>query len=204
MDQARTSAAEGLVAVADHQTAGRGRRGRTWDAPVGTALLCSVLLRGRERAPAAVAVAAATACGVATGIRVGLKWPNDLVVDDAKLGGILAQAEGDGVVVGVGINLSWAPPGAARLGDAVDRDDLLALFLAELDRRLADWSTVASAYRRACTTVGRPVSVELPDETFTGRAADVTDEGHLLVDVGTCLRTVTTADVVHLRQNSYW
>jgi BirA family biotin operon repressor/biotin-[acetyl-CoA-carboxylase] ligase len=77
----------------------------------------------------------------------------------------------------------------------VVRDALLS----RLGDLYGDWATVAREYRRACVTVGREVRVELADESFTGTAADVTDEGHLLVDVGMCLRTVIAADVVHLR-----
>ncbi|MGH9165118.1 MAG: biotin--[acetyl-CoA-carboxylase] ligase [Acidimicrobiales bacterium] len=203
-DQAAAGAAGGLVAVADFQTAGRGRRGRAWDSPPGASLLCSVLLRppaleaGWYLAAAAVALAAATACDEVGGVRPGLKWPNDLVVGDEKLGGVLAELVAGRVVVGLGLNLSWSPPGAARLGQ-VDRDTLLAALLVALGQRVGQWTGVASDYRRACTTIGRLVRVDLVEESFTGHAADVTDDGHLLVDVGACLRTVTAGDVIHLR-----
>jgi BirA family biotin operon repressor/biotin-[acetyl-CoA-carboxylase] ligase len=197
------------VAVADHQTAGRGRLGRTWEAPPGSSLLLSVLLRPvglpldrRHLLTAAVALAGVAGCSAASGGSVvpGLKWPNDLVLpDDTKVAGVLAEAERDAVVVGIGINVRSAPPGASCVGTdasvAVVRDALLA----RLGDLYGDWATVAREYRRACVTVGRQVRVELPDETFTGVAADVTDDGHLLVDVGVCLRTVVAADVIHLR-----
>jgi len=201
--RARAGAAEGLVAVADHQWAGRGRRGRTWEAPAGTALLCSVLLRPdldparRPLAAAAVAVAAADACA-AQGPAVALKWPNDLVVGDAKLGGVLAEDHGGAVVVGLGVNLTWSPPGAARLGP-VDGDGLLAAVLAGLGRLVGDWPAVAAAHRRRCATVGREVRVELPGGSCTGRAVDLSDEGHLVVDTAGGRRTFSAADVVHLR-----
>jgi BirA family biotin operon repressor/biotin-[acetyl-CoA-carboxylase] ligase len=131
------------------------------------------------------------------------------VVDDAKLAGVLAEVERDAVVVGLGLNVAvdgpW-PPGATALESAarhaVDLEALLAGFLAALTHRTAtgtDWSALPSAYRQACATLGRPVRVELEGETVTGTAADVTDDGHLLVDVGACLRTITAGDLVHLR-----
>jgi BirA family biotin operon repressor/biotin-[acetyl-CoA-carboxylase] ligase len=189
------------VCVADHQTAGRGRLGRTWEAPAGAALLCSVLLRPGlpvERlhlVTAAVAVAAASVTGA------GIKWPNDLVVDDMKLAGVLAESELPWVVVGIGLNLTWAPEGAARLADGRSRDEVLSALLDALSPLVEDWSAVPRLYRAACVTIGRPVRVELPDpaDSFTGVAADVDDDGHLLVETDVCLKTVAAADIVHLR-----
>ena len=116
----------GTAVVADHQKAGRGRLGRLWEAPPGTALLVSCVLPFHPLAPLAAGVAAAVACGP----RVRLKWPNDLLLGGRKLGGILVEASGRRCVVGIGINLSWAPPGAARL--ETDRELLLDRLLAEL------------------------------------------------------------------------
>lgn len=214
LDLAAAGAPEGIVVVAGFQADGRGRHGRAWEAAPGSSLLVSVLLRPgpalaparRHLAVAAVALAARDACAAVAGLVPGLKWPNDLVVGDAKLAGILAQASGDAVVVGLGLNVSatapW-PPGAVSVeqaaGRAVDADALLSDLLPALSRRYGDWATVASDHRRACTTLGRTVRVELADESFTGTAADITDDGHLLVDVGMCIRTVTAGDVVHLR-----
>ena len=191
--------------MAEHQTAGRGRLDRRWEAPANASLLMSVLLRPGHTShlvSACVALAAAEACEAVAGVRPGLKWPNDLVVGDRKLAGVLAEAGWGGVVVGIGINVAWAPPDmeATCLGEGVSREALLAALLEGIDRRYPDqWAIVAREYRERCVTVGRDVRIELADETFTGRAADIDDEGHLLVDVGMCLRTVTAGDVVHLR-----
>lgn len=211
LEHARSGHPGGLVVVADFQRAGRGRHGRTWEATAGSSLLVSVLLRPellpdrRHLALALQSLAGCDACERVAGVQPGLKWPNDLVVADAKLGGVLAEVEGDAVVVGLGLNVAagapW-PPGAVALeaasGRPVDIDELLEAFLAALSRRYGDWTAVASDYRRACTTIGRTVRVEMADEHFSGTGADVTDDGHLLVDVGMCLRTVTAGDVVHL------
>ena len=206
LEQARAGAPEGLVAVADHQTAGRGRLGRVWETPAGANLLLTVLLRPAVvsyRSLACVALAARDASSAVAGVAAGLKWPNDLLVEDgSKLAGVLAETDGAGAVaVGIGLNVAWAPPGAARLGEDVDRDEVLDALLASLggwlDRSDRD---VAAAYRAACATLGRQVRVDLVDgESFEGVAADVDDDGRLLVEVNACLRTVDVADVVHLR-----
>ena len=192
------------MAVADHQTAGRGRLDRRWEAPPGANLLCSVLLRPdriSHLVTAAVALAGAEACEQVAGVRPDLKWPNDLMVADRKLAGVLAEVDGGAVVVGIGINVGWAPPDlpAACLGEGVLRDDVLDAMLDSLAARYGDWTAVAREYRQRCVTLNHAVRVEMADETFTGRASDVNDDGHLLVDVGACIRTITAADVIHLR-----
>lgn len=212
MDEARAGAPAGTVAVADHQSAGRGRLGRTWEAAAGSSLLTSILLRPElppdrlHLVTAAVALAAADAITDAAGFTPDLKWPNDLLVDDRKLAGVLAEADLPAVVVGIGINLNWDGPvpngGVAAnqvAGRPVDRDEVLLRMLEHLGPRTTGWDGVASEFRRRCATLGRVVRVDLPDESFTGTASDVSDEGHLLVDVGMCLRTVSAGDVVHLR-----
>jgi BirA family biotin operon repressor/biotin-[acetyl-CoA-carboxylase] ligase len=208
LEQARAGAPEGLVAVADHQTAGRGRLGRVWEAPAGANLLMTVLLRPAVvsyRALACVALAGRDACAAVGGGAVvpGIKWPNDLLVPGVgKLAGILAETDGAGAVaVGIGLNVAWAPPDAARLGPDVARDDVLGALLTSLAGWLdASDRDVAAAYRSACVTLGQPVRVSLVDgEEFEGVAADVDDDGRLLVEVNACLRTVDVGDVVHLR-----
>src|SRR5205823_1731834 len=150
----------GLVAVAEHQTAGRGRQGRSWTAPPGSSLLMSVLLRPGIRpershlVTAAVALAAADALEEVAGFRPGLKWPNDLIVDDRKLAGVLAEADGGAVVVGIGINLNWPdqlPQELAQgavsanqvVGRAVDADAVLIRLLERLDAYMGDWDATA-------------------------------------------------------------
>jgi len=105
-DLVRGGAVDGLVVVADHQTAGRGRQGRRWESEPGTSLLVSVVLRP---VPAlvtlAAGVAAAEACAAVAGAGVRLKWPNDVMADEGKLGGILSELVGDAAIVGLGMNL---------------------------------------------------------------------------------------------------
>jgi BirA family biotin operon repressor/biotin-[acetyl-CoA-carboxylase] ligase len=211
LDLARAGAPEGVVVVADHQSAGRGRLGRSWEAPPGGALLMSILLRPdpvalppdqRWLAAAAVALAAADACA-AMGEPTEIKWPNDLLVGDRKLAGILAEADAGAVVVGIGINVAWAPPGAAALGPSVDRGQLLASLLFNLEGWCDRWDDVRDAYRRRCATVGRRIRAELAGRTLVGHAEAVEADGRLRIVAegaeGPEVITVSAADVVHLR-----
>ena len=172
--QAGAGAAEGLVLVAEAQTAGRGRQGRRWTSPPRAALTFSVLLRPRGVPPALLAwvpllagVASASAVSAVTGVDTALKWPNDVLADGGKLGGILAERSGPAVVVGIGINvwqdraglpgdaatsLLLAAPagGAARGGDgsaarvAGLRERLLAELLSGLSHWYLTWRDQAS------------------------------------------------------------
>ncbi|HEX2274899.1 MAG TPA: biotin--[acetyl-CoA-carboxylase] ligase [Acidimicrobiales bacterium] len=226
---ARSGAAEGVVVVADHQTAGRGRWGRAWAARPGSSLLVSVVLRPAADGgpltliPLACGLAAADACLDAAGFAPGLKWPNDLVVDGAKLGGILTEVvpDADGrppaVVAGLGLNLSWpiedaAPDGAIAAADQVagrpvERDHVLDAFLVRLERRyraLGDRGGRAGLlddYRRRCVTIGQEVRVELPGGgSVEGPAVDVGPDGRLAVrEQRGKVRLVGAGDVVHVR-----
>jgi len=179
----------GSVVVADHQTAGRGRLDRRWESSPGTALLVSFVLRPNPLLSLAAGVAAAEACG--SGVR--LKWPNDLLLGGAKLGGILVEATPSKAICGVGINLAWSPPGAARLN--VDRDRLLAKLRVELERwASARPDVMLTRWRELSDTLGRQVRVELPGGVIEGLAEDIGPEGELIVD-GVPVRV---GSVIHL------
>ncbi|HEY2303939.1 MAG TPA: biotin--[acetyl-CoA-carboxylase] ligase [Acidimicrobiales bacterium] len=221
LDEARVGAAEGAVAVAAYQTAGRGRRGREWTAAPNASLLASVLLRPtglaadrRHLVTAAVALAAASACEAVAGFRPSVKWPNDLVVEDRKLAGILAEVDGDAIVVGLGMNLNWGaeelPLGAvsadALAGRSVDPGEMLAALLTHLEDRCRQLDhpdgllAITEDSRASSATVGRDVRVELVDHTVVGRAEEIDDHGHLHVrTVGGATLEVTAGDVIHLR-----
>jgi BirA family biotin operon repressor/biotin-[acetyl-CoA-carboxylase] ligase len=195
-DLVRAGAGDGLVIGADHQTAGRGRRGRTWESPAGASLLVSVVLRPvPPLVTLAAGLAASDACRAVAGVPAMLKWPNDVLLEDgAKVGGILSELVAGAAVVGLGLNLAWAPEGAGRLGAAVDRDALLAAWLDAL-HAVDTPGDVLARYRERCATLGRRVRVELPGGSVEGLAEDVDDEGRLVVDG----RPITAGDVVHLR-----
>lgn len=231
-DAARRGAPDGLVVVAEEQTAGRGRLARTWVAPRGAALLCSVVLRpdlGVEDlhlVPTAVALAAADAAAQTSGAAITMKWPNDLVAGDAKVGGVLAEvvspADRAGqapaaLVVGVGINLeaggvlallgaeaSGRVTGLTELaGRPVARDEVLEAMLGSLRHRWgANRSPTRSTmeeYRARCSTLGRRVRADTVRGSFSGLARLIDDAGRLVVELGGGEVALDAADIIHLR-----
>jgi BirA family biotin operon repressor/biotin-[acetyl-CoA-carboxylase] ligase len=232
LKESRLGVPEGTVAVADHQSAGRGRLDRRWESPPGASLLASILFRPEfdpvelHLCTAAVALAAAEACRQVAGVGPVLKWPNDLVVDGAKLAGVLAEAEfgssGPGgsspsapalaVVVGIGLNVEWPGPDDVQgtclrdlSASPTDRMQLLDALLDALSARRALLDTpegrkeVAAELRERCATLGQRVRVELPAEAVVGVATEVDDAGHLIVLTDGGPRVVAAGDVVHLR-----
>ena len=223
---AERGAADRTVVVADEQLAGRGRRGRIWRAPTGTSLLASIIVRPRlphsllATLSLTTAVAAAEALRRVAGVDTRLKWPNDVLVRDRKIAGILlesrvgaadatssAQAAPEIVtIVGIGINLGQrefptdlAPSAtsvALETGRAPGREAMLTALLEEFDvwrARLEGegFAPVREAWRRLNDTLGRRVTVD----TVTGIAADLDTDGALLIDVGGSLRRVLAGAV---------
>ena len=234
---------EGLVVVAEQQSAGRGRRDRQWMSPPRAGLTVSVLLRpgrgdderGWKPAPAAAFSWLPLLAGVAlreavhrvSEVDATLKWPNDLLITDArsregKGAGILAEMAGDAVVVGIGLNVSTRadelpettglPATSLRVAgaDQVDREPLLRALL----RGIADWyqgwreadgdaelSGLLGAYRRGCSTIGREVRVLLPGgDELVGRATAVDPDGRLVVRTTDGRdHQVSAGDVLHVR-----
>jgi BirA family biotin operon repressor/biotin-[acetyl-CoA-carboxylase] ligase len=269
--EARKGVAEGLVLTADYQSAGRGRFDRRWEAPPGSGLLFSVLLRpglaasgalALERGHlvvAAVSLAVARAAEAVAGVRLSLKWPNDLLAPDGrKVAGVLAEvaigaaagrastepaptepaatepaptepaaterasterastelaAVDWAVVVGVGLNVSWAPEGASCLdvlaGRPVNKEELLNEALGFLRELYGRWDEVAELYRERLATLGRQVVVHLASGTgpgdeagIRGQAVGVDSAGRLLVHTATGLVEVAAGDVDHARMGS--
>jgi len=228
---------EGLVVVAEQQTAGRGRRDRQWVSPPRAGLTLSVLLRPGEAVngwpPAPrpaygwlgllAGVALLEAVQQRAEVAATLKWPNDLLVGDAKCAGILAEVIGDAVVLGIGLNVSTRadelPPATTGLpatsllvagAKHADRDPLLRALLRGLARWYAGWRETGGdaelcgllgAYRRGCSTIGRDVRVHLPTgEVLAGVATTVDADGQLVIrtaDGGE--RRVSAGDVLHVR-----
>lgn len=175
----------GSIVMADHQTAGRGRLERRWEAPPGRALLVSFVLDRNPLLSLAAGVAAAEACGP----EVRLKWPNDLLLGDRKLGGILVEVAPDKAVCGIGINLTWAPPGGAMIEQP--RDEVFE----KLRAKIATWSAaphdrVLSRWRELSATLGRRIRIDSTE----GFAQDIGPHGELIVDG----RSFVAGSVTHL------
>lgn len=220
LDAARAGATDGLVVVADEQTAGRGRLGRRWEAPPGSSLLVSVLVRPalqpseRPLLGVAAALAAAEAVAESTGVVARLKWPNDVVVNDRKLAGLLAETAGDAVVVGLGCNVAWGtlPEPIAQTATSLDLEgaevstaDVLIAWLRALDARLdalerGDGAALIADASDRMATLGRRVRVDRLDDAIVGRAEGLSASGRLVVraDDG-IVHEVDAGDVVHLR-----
>ena len=220
---------EGQVLVAEEQTAGRGRMGRTWVSQPGTGLTFSILLRPaavpaarRAWLPLVAGVAVASAVRAVAGVAATLKWPNDVLAGDRKLAGILAEQSGDAVVVGVGVNVATpedllpVSPGGPRAtslraeGADVARDVLLVEVLRQFERRYlalradpdAERAGLLAEYRTLCGTLGRQVRVELPGGSHvTGVATDIDADGRLLIAEPdtTSVTPVSAGDVIHVR-----
>jgi BirA family biotin operon repressor/biotin-[acetyl-CoA-carboxylase] ligase len=225
-ERARAGAPDGLVVVADHQTAGRGRLDRTWETPAGTALTFSMLVRPTAPAaawpwlPLLTGYAAAKAL-TAHGYDAGVKWPNDILIGERKVAGILVERvetpAGPAAVIGVGLNTGMTAdelpvPTATSLslesGDAPDRSDLLLDLLAAIREAYDAWQLggdaaarrLAESYASSCLTLGRQVRVDLPDgRTLEGRAVAIDESGRLVVEAADGRHEVGAGDVVHVR-----
>ncbi|MCB0926626.1 MAG: biotin--[acetyl-CoA-carboxylase] ligase [Mycolicibacterium insubricum] len=224
---ARAAAGEDIartVLAAEHQTAGRGRHGRSWATPKGSQLAMSVGVP-TDSVPAdqwgwlplLTGVAVAEAVRELTGVAARLKWPNDVMVGEQKLAGILAEVAGPVIIVGIGLNVALTADEApvptatslAMLGyPGIDRNLLAADILGRLAEGIEAWrvgagEAVAADYRRLSVTLGRQVRVQLPgDREITGMAIDIDANGGLIIDDGTSRQTVAAGDIVHLRPPS--
>lgn len=222
--RAKEDAPEGLVAYADFQSAGRGRLDRQWESPAGASLLCSILLRPHvepddlQLVVACVALSARAALVRLCGVRPMLKWPNDLVVGDAKIAGLLAEivTGGDGlaVVVGIGVNLTHGGPPDVLATSVLEQSGvtitpvaLLDILLDELEIRRPKLDTVEGRaelrdeYHRALATIGQLVRVELLQGAVNGVATSVDRSGRLVLDVDGVMMTLSAGDVVHVRSH---
>ncbi|MFD5622252.1 biotin--[acetyl-CoA-carboxylase] ligase [Streptomyces yangpuensis] len=222
---------EGAVLVAEEQSAGRGRLDRSWVAPARSGLFFSVLFKPGDAVPQEqwgwltllAGVATATGLSRAAGVDTALKWPNDLLVtvegEERKAGGILAERTADGIVVGIGLNVTLTEeelpvPAAGSLllakATVTDREPLLKAVLRSLEEWYGNWraaggdpaaSGLQETYAAGCATLGRHVRAELPGgRTLTGTAEAVDTDGRLVIRTAEGTHeAVGAGDVVHLR-----
>jgi BirA family biotin operon repressor/biotin-[acetyl-CoA-carboxylase] ligase len=207
----------GTVVVAEEQTAGRGRQGRTWSAPRGRALTMSVVLKlepgALELLPLATAVAVCEASEAVASVSCSIKWPNDVLLDGRKLAGILIEArpQEGWAVVGIGLNVDISEEELApelretasslriAAGKAIDRDDALDALI----ERIAFWiraspNAVLDAYRKRDALEGQEISWSARDSVRRGTAAGIDGNGNLIVLTGGGERLTLDAGEVHL------
>lgn len=224
-EMARAGAPEGTVIMAEAQTAGRGRLGRTFHAPAGLGIYLSLILRPGctpdklMHLTCAVAVAMCDAVESCTGFRPKVKWINDLIAASKKLGGILTELSVDSktglvdwVVIGIGINCRHReddfPPELYTIatsllqatGKPVDPSELAPYMITALydmsKSLLTSQAAIMSVYRRDCITLGRQVLLLRGEETRPGKALDIDDQGGLIMDFGDgIIQTVQSGEV---------
>jgi BirA family transcriptional regulator, biotin operon repressor / biotin---[acetyl-CoA-carboxylase] ligase len=216
---------DGSVLVAEYQNAGRGRHGRQWLAPPRAQIALSVGVDassvpqpGWGWLPLATGVAVVDALGAVACVDAGLKWPNDVLVGDGKLAGILAEvaAPAPVIVVGLGLNVTMTAeevpdPAATSLlmlgSPATDRNVLTARILRELAGRIEQWRgaggadpTLVADYQRYSLTLGYRVRATLPGDRHIAGVAQAVDElGRLHIDTGEQTVTISAGDITHLR-----
>ena len=230
-ERALAGAPEGLVVVTEHQTAGRGRLDRGWETPAGSALTFSVLLRPQVPPQRWPWLPLLTGYAVAKTLRAAgyaatLKWPNDVLLGERKVAGILVERvegpSGPAAVVGIGLNVLLTgeqlpvPTATSLLVESgqeqpvPDRTDLLALLVQGLMEAYDAWQAgeegpatthLRESWTRVCSTLGRDVDVAMPDgSTLSGRAAGIDEHGRLVVvPEGGPEVAVAAGDVVHVR-----
>jgi BirA family biotin operon repressor/biotin-[acetyl-CoA-carboxylase] ligase len=214
-------APEGTVVMADEQTAGRGRMGRTWVAPPGSSLMFTTLFRPSLRPKhiyrlvMACGLAAAEGCEEIAGVQVDVKWPNDLQIGGKKLVGILPESSLVGeriewAIVGMGINVSQdfrdtdlseqAISLRAASGAEIDRVELLVRVLARLNHwnnRLGD-ASLLDAWRGRCVTLGREIRADVGGKEVSGVAEEIDEMGALWLRSGDGHRHQLTISEAHI------
>lgn len=209
---ARSAEHAGLVVWTADQRSGRGRADRHWISPPGSGVAMSILLKPDSDGPAWTWFSLLLGCAASLAIRdrgvpSSVKWPNDVVVGEHKIAGILATAASDAVVLGIGINtamtLEQRPESRAtslRLEGASDLepealiDDVLSHFAELLDSN--DWVDI---YRQQCSTLGMKVHVQMPQGDLEGTAVDVADSGELIVRGIHGEVLINVGDITHIR-----
>lgn len=225
---AAAGAPSGTVLIADRQTGGRGRMGRSFHSPADSGIYLSVILRPNCPPSDLMHLTCAAGCAMcdaveeAANVRPGIKWINDLVWEAKKLGGILAELSinptsglVDYAVVGIGINCSQEardfPPKIREIatsltsitGKSIDRNRLTAAMICALAHTsktlLTQRSAIMARYRQDCVTLGKEVAIHRFDEVRHGLAVDVDDEGALVVQFADGHRETVSAGEVSIR-----
>lgn len=225
-DLARRGAPDGIVVLANCQISGRGRLGRSWVSPPLGGIYFSVIIHPAMQPDQIQILSLVAAMSVQnaifsiTGILCQLKWPNDILWEGAKICGILTEVSSEPglvhyAVTGIGINANMAGNSmgleatatslASITGHKIHRGELVASVIRQLHLGVAGIGNgsgvqkIISEYTLRCNTIGKMVRVVLDEGEITGKACGIGDRGELLVDVGSEIRSFTTADITHLR-----
>ena len=213
---ANNKATSGEVLATEYQTAGRGRLERKFDAPASSALMFSFYIEpSREKSDWSFLTLLTGLSAVFTLTQLdpastpNLKWPNDILLGDGKVGGIIAQATGNGVIIGLGINVgmtkeelpvSHATSLALNQFSHLDRNLILSSFLTTFEELFERWQSgedLRHLYTEVCATIGNEIRIDLPGGTHkNGKAIGITPAGELILEDGS---RVTVGDIVHLR-----
>jgi len=207
------SAIDGEVLIANYQSAGRGRLSRTFEAPKNSALLFSFYIqpkRSKEDWGWIALIAGASVAQALEKVKANVKWPNDILVNEKKISGLIAEIVDDGVVIGIGINVGMtleelpvltATSLAIEGENETNRNEILAKVLAQFESNFTSWdegdNSVAQLYTTLSSTLGTKVQIHYPNEKIEkGIAVAISPRGELILDTGS---HVQAGDVVHLR-----
>jgi len=214
---AETGVTEGLVLLALHQTAGRGRRGAGWFSPPGDSLAFSILVRPEE--PRALWSRLALAAGLAvaeavddSGVIAGIKWPNDVWIGRRKVAGILVEAAADFAIVGIGLNVNTTdfPDDVAEIatslrsetGRTIPRHQVLGAIIRHFVRRRlqigGDFASLLDVVRQRCVLTGRRVSLTVAGEARQGIVEGIAPGGELMLRTAGGLETLLQADEIRI------
>lgn len=202
---AEERAPEGTVVIADVQSAGRGRLGRSWLSPRGSLAMSVILRPPIECLPGVIMIASLAVLRtikIMTGLKCTIKWPNDVLIGDKKVSGILVESEVAGrqlnhVILGIGVNINFdtsvfpeisdiATSLSCELGKNVDREEFICTLLFELEKlylelRAGSYSCVYKQWKEHLETLGKPVVIRSGQRVEKGSAEDVTKDGRLLL-----------------------
>lgn len=219
----------GLVLLAEEQTGGLGRQNRPWFSPAGKNVYLSLLLRPclpmRDYPIFSPAAALGVVKGIIkmTGLDIGIKWPNDVIVNGRKLGGILLESKTTGdqtvpLVIGIGLNVNLDPEDfpselqetatslKIETGKTIDRTALLCIMLEEIAEHVLALQegkneAVMDAVRDNCFTLGKSIRVTTARQVFEGRAESIDEDGALMIRMGDqLLRRIVIGEITHLRE----
>jgi len=189
---------EDFVVQADKQTSGKGRKNRSWESPPGN-LYFSLCTEKTSLLPLRASVAVAQSLED-IGISPSLKWPNDVIVDEKKICGILTEVIDGNGIIGIGLNVRSAPiEGSICISDLLDTEVSLDQLMKEILSNFYDIKDVLKTYRNYSSTLGEKVKIKTVNGDFKGIVADIDEKGRLVLESG---KKFISGDVIHLREDT--